>query len=211
MSDFTAPAGQSTVDWHGHVGMVQQADRRFIEFYRGSVLNGIRSQAEGRPIHESVDMVKIIHPGERDIHHVRVRDEHKYEFPRQWAAYEAGRSPAADGTPVETLYPNDPSLVSQFRTLHIFTVEQLGGLTEQGITRLGMGGRAHVERAAKFLDAAKGMAGANKLQGELDAANERADAMAETMARMERQIAALAAPKRRGRPPGSDTDEDPGE
>lgn len=207
MSDFTAPAGQSTVAWQGHVGVVQQADRRFVEFYRGQVLNGIRSAAEGRPMYESVDMVKIIHPGERDIHHVRVNDGHKYEFPRQWAAYEAGRQPEADGTPVETLYPNDPALVGQFRQLHIFTVEQLGGLTEQGISRLGMGGRAHVERAQKFLDAAKGMAGAHKLQAEVDAANERAEQMAEKIALMERQLAALAEPKRRGRPPNAEDTE----
>lgn len=197
MSDLMAPAGAASVDWQGHVGMVQQADRRHVEFYRGQVLNGVRSQAEGRPIYEPVDMVKIIHPGERDVHHLKVRDNHKYEFPRQWAAYEAGRTADADGTPVSMLYPNDEMLVAQFKLLHIFTVEQLGGLTEAGISRLGMGGRTHVERAQKFLEASRGMAGAHRLQAEVDAANERADAMAEKMALMERQLAALAAPRRR--------------
>ena len=118
-----------------------------------------------------------------------------------------GRHTRQDGTPVATLYPNDPALVTQFRALHIFTVEQLGGLTETGIMRLGMGGRAHVERAQKFLDAAKGMAGAHKMQAELDAANEKAEAMAERMALMERQLAALAEPKRRGRPPNAEDTE----
>lgn len=188
--------------------MVQQADRRYVEFYRGHKINGVRSQQEGRPIHDPVDMLKLIHPGERDIHHLVVRDEHKFQFPRQWAAYEAGRSKEAQsGTPIETLYPNEPEMVKQFQGLHIFTAEQMAGLTEPGIMRLGMGGRAHVERAVKFLEHANRMAGASKLQAELDAEREKREALEEKMMLMERQMAALAeARPRRGRPRADDTD-----
>jgi hypothetical protein len=204
-----APAGNSSVDWQGHVGMVQQADRRYVKFFAGKVQNGVQSIAAGRPIFETVDMLEIRHPGEKEVHHIRVREEHKHEFPRHWAAYEAGRVPDMDGTPIETLYPNDPAMVQQFKHLHIFTAEQMAGMTEQGISRLGMGGRSHVERAQKFLEAAKGMAGAHKMQRELDEANERAEALAEKMALMERQLAALAEaqPKRRGRPPNDSAEE----
>lgn len=209
MSDLMPPSHPSQIAWQGHVGTVQQADRRFVEFYRGQRLNGARSQAEGRPIYDPVDMVKIIHPGERDIHHVEVRDYHRFEFPRQWAAYQAGMTAEAQaGTPIETIYPDEPELVRQFKHLHIYTAEQMAGLTEQGISRLGMGGRAHVERAQKFLEHASKMAGASKLQAELDAERERRQALEERLELMERQMAALAEGRsRRGRPRADETDE----
>lgn len=212
MSDLMPPSSPSSIAWTGHVGMVQQADRRFVEFFRGSKLNGVRSQAEGRPVYDPVDMLKLIHPGERDVHILEVRDEHKWQFPRQWAAYEAGQSKEAQsGTPISTLYPNEPELVRQFQALHIYTAEQMAGLTEQGISRLGMGGRAHVERAQKFLEHASKMAGASKLQAELDAEREKREALEEKLDRMERQMAALAEGRpRRGRPRNDDTDETEG-
>ena len=192
--------------------MVQMADKRYVKFYRGHEINGVLSQQAGRPIYDPVDMVEIRHPGERDIHHIKVREEHKFQFPRQWAAYEAGHSAAAQsGTPIETLYPNEPELVKQFQALHIFTAEQMAGLTEPGIMRLGMGGRAHVERANKFLEHASKMAGASQLQAELDGEREKRLALEEKMERMERQMAALAEGKaRRGRPRADDTDDTEG-
>jgi hypothetical protein len=200
MSDLMQPAGQSTVRWEGAVGMVQQQDRRYVEFFRGQELNGARSQAEARPIYEPVDMVKIIHPGERDVHVMPVREHHKFEFARQWAAYQAGMSDEAQsGTPIATLYPNEPALVKQFQALHIYTAEQMAGLTEQGIMRLGMGGRAHVDRAQKFLEHAEKMSGASHLQRELDAERERREALEEKVILMERQLAVLAEGKRRTR------------
>lgn len=209
MSDLMPPSHPSQIAWQGHVGTVQQADRRFVEFYRGQRLNGARSQAEGRPIYDPVDMVKIIHPGERDIHHIEVREHHKFEFPRQWAAYQAGQTAEAQsGTPIETIYPDEPELVRQFKALHIYTAEQMAGLTEQGISRLGMGGRAHVERAQRFMEHASKMAGASKLQAELDAERERRQALEERLELMERQMAALAEGRpRRGRPRADETDE----
>lgn len=209
MSDLMPPSSPSSIDWQGHVGIVQQADRRYVEFYRGHKLNGAQSTQAGRPIHDPVDMMKLIHPGERDIHHLEVREEHKFQFPRQWAAYQAGRSAEAQsGTPIETLYPNDPEMVKQFQALHIYTAEQMAGLTEQGISRLGMGGRAHVERAQKFLEHAAKMSGASKLQAELDDEREKRLALEEKMERMERQMAALAeARPRRGRPRADETDD----
>lgn len=189
------------IEWQGTTGIARQADRRWVEFYAGAKLNKLRSQNEGRPIYETVAMVKIIHPGEKDVHISEVRDHHKYQFPRQWAAFEQGQVAQMDGTPIDVLYPNDAAMVAQFKALHILTVEALEGLTEQGIARLGMGGRQHVERAKKFVEAARGMAGAHKMQAELDAEIEKREALENKLALMERQLAAMAEGKRGpGRP-----------
>lgn len=212
MSDLMPPSSPSQIAWQGHVGIVQQADRRFVEFFRGSRLNGAASQAAGRPIHEPVDMLKLIHPGERDVHILEVQEHHKYQFPRQWAAYEAGQSKEAQaGTPIDVIYPDEPEMVRQFKALHIYTAEQMAGLTEQGISRLGMGGRAHVERAQRFLEHAQSMGGASKLQAELDREREAREALEAKLILMERQLAVLAEGRsRRGRPRADETDETEG-
>lgn len=219
MSDLMAPVGASSIDWNGHVGMVHQADRRFVEFFRGQRHNAAASAQAGRPIYDTIDMVKIIHPGERDVHILPAHDGHKAEFHRQWAAYQAGQSAeVAAGTPIDTLYPSDPALVKQFQAMHIFTAEQLAGLTEQGISRLGMGGRAHVERAKKYLEHAERMSGSSALQRELDEEKAKNAVLHENMARMQEQLQALAARvnqghedilPRRGRRPRAHDELDP--
>ena len=206
MSDFPSLSGPSAVEWEGHIGMVRQADRRVIEFYQGTELNGVRSTQEGRPIYEPVDMIRIRHPGERDVHEILVREEHKHEFPRQWAAYKAGQTAGIDGTPLATLFPVEQAIVKQMGTLHIFTVEQLAGLTEAGITRLGMGGRQHVERAKKFMEASSGMANGHRLESELRSSQEQLEQAKAQILAMQQQMQILMAAHdddnapRRGRP-----------
>jgi hypothetical protein len=201
MSDLVMDV--ASIDWQGHVGTVVQADKRVVEFYQGSELHGVRSEAEGRPIYVAVDMIRIRHPGERDVHEIPVLEHHKHEFRRKWEAYKAGQAASHEGTPLATLFPVEQAIVRQMNALHIFTAEQLAGLTEQGISRLGLGGRQHVERAKKFLEASGSMAGAHRMEGELRAAQEKLAESEARMAAMERQLQVLAAaqdkPRRRAR------------
>lgn len=199
MSEFAFSAG--SVDPAS--GMVAFGDdkRLFVQFYTRSVQNNYQSQQQGRPIFEPMPFVKIVQPGERDVIDREVREEDKFRFRAQWERYEAQKEQTPDGTPLAVLYPDEPHIVDQMQALKIFTAEQLAGLTEQAISRLGMGGRAHVERAKRFLEAAEKFGAAHQMQRELDAANDR-------IATLEAQIAQLmaAAPKR-GRPPKTTDDE----
>jgi hypothetical protein len=199
MNDFAFSAG--TVDQAS--GMVAFGDdkRLFVQFYTRSVQNNYQSDQQGRPVFEARPFVKIVQPGERDVIDREVREEDKYRFRVQWERYEAQQEQTPTGTPLAVLYPSEPHIVDQMQALKIFTAEQLAGLTEQAISRLGMGGRAHVERAKKFIEAAEKFGGAHQMQRELDAANDR-------IAALEGQIAQLlaAAPKR-GRPPKNADDE----
>jgi hypothetical protein len=212
MSDIPSLAMQD-VDWQGHAGRVVYNDRRIIEFYTGSKLHGIKSGEAGRPIHIPVTMLRVRQPGEAHPVDIEAREWHQYEFPRQWAAFQAGTKAEMEGTPMSILYPMDANTVRHMRSLHIYTVEQLAGLTEAAIQRLGMGGRGHVERAKEYLEVAKAGAGNHRLQAELDRANERSAAMEAQMRTMERQLQALTEaalndpPRRRGRTPKAETGE----
>ncbi len=193
MSDFSF--GQGTVDPSS--GMVAFGDdkRLYVKFYTRSVRNNWQSQEQGRPVFEPRHFVQIMQPGERDMIDREVRDEDHYRFPTQWARYQAEQEQVPEGTPLAILYPAEPHIVDSMSALKIFTTEQLAGLSEQAISRLGMGGREHVARAKRFIEAAEKFGGAHQMQRDLDAANDR-------IATLEGQIQQLmaSAPKR-GRPP----------
>ncbi len=169
-------------------------DRLFVTFYTRSVQNNYKSEQEGRPVFEPRDFIKIIQPGERDENDREVREEDKFRFPRQWAAYQAKQEQVPEGAPLAVLYPNEPHIIDGMRALKIFTVEQLANLTEAAISRLGMGGREHVARAKRFIEAAEKFGKANQMQRELDAAKDE-------IAVLKSKVDQLTAARPRGRPP----------
>ncbi len=197
MSDIAMLTG--TVD--PSTGMVIQPDRRMARFENVPTLNAQRSQEVGRPIYESKVVLFVRHPGERDETAVAAQEQHKYEFPRQWAAFEAGQKVDPDGTPLSVLFPMDPTIVQHLRGLHFFTVEMLAGAGEEGIRRIGMGAREYVSRAQKLIEASEKAAPVIQ-------ANARIQAQDEEIALLKEQIAMLAASKRRPRKNADEGDEE---
>ena len=116
-------------------------------------------------------------------------------FPRQWQAYENQQQQVPDGTPLPILFPQDPQLCDQMRALRVHTIEHLAGLTEEGIKRMGMGGRAYVQKAKDFLEAAQNMKGAHEMQRTIEA---QADEIATLKAAVE-QLKARIAEQPKGR------------
>ena len=188
MSDIQMLTG--TVPPEG--GMVIQTDRRMARFESVPTVNAVKSAEVGRPIYEAKTVLFVRHPGERDETAVAAQEHHKYEFPRQWAAFEAERVVDPDGTPLSVLFPVDPTIVRHLRGLHIFTVEALAGCGEEGLRRIGMGARDYVTRAQKLLEAAASAAPMHQMESELHKRDEEIQLLKE-------QVAMLAA-RPRGRP-----------
>jgi hypothetical protein len=116
-------------------------------------------------------------------------------FPRQWQAYANQQEQVPDGTPIAVMFPQDPQICDQMLGLKVHTVEQLAGLGEEGIKRLGMGGRAYVERAKAFLAAASNMKGAHEMQRQLEAQTDEIATLKAALDRLQTELAAN--PKRR--------------
>ncbi|NBW77328.1 MAG: hypothetical protein EBR34_16270 [Sphingomonadaceae bacterium] len=142
--------------------------RLAVRFYRGKQIHGLESQEAGRPIYHGVDMCAIRQPGERDEWHGAATAEHKARFPKQWEAYQNNQEYVPDGTPLSVIFAAEPETVENLRHLKIHTVEQLAGLQENAITRIGLGGRNLVIKAAKFMEAATGYQAASKMNKELE-------------------------------------------
>ena len=183
-------------------GMVVQPDRRIVQFRQGRKLLSRQSQEAGRPMYAPIDLFCVRHPGERDETVVEATEFHKDTHPRQWAAYQNGMKADAEGTPLAVLFPSEPFIVDHLRGMHVYTVEMLAGLTEEGMRRIGMGAREYQARAQKFMDASERSAPAREVEAKLRERDEEIALLKEQMAMLlesRRREADDDAP-RRGRP-----------
>jgi hypothetical protein len=199
MSDLLSlPAGKIYSDGTVSFG---SDDRLIVTFFLKEEQHAYRSEQEGRPIFVSEEMIRIQQPGERDVFVGKATQDKIERFPRHYAAFKAGLEPAPDGTPLTILFPAEPHISREMKALQVHTVEQLAGLQENAIARLGLGGRSRVEKAKAYLAQAGNAAPFHQLRRENEELQER-------MALMQQQIDALRAPRdddetprRRGRPP----------
>lgn len=185
------------------VGQVSYGDdsRLSVRFFRGKEIHGLQTQEAGRPIYVGVDMVGIRQPGERDEPHFVVTELHKQRFPRQWEAYQNKQEYIPDGTPLAVIFGAEPETVENMKGLKIYTVEQLAGLQEAAISRLGMGGRNLVVKAQKFMEAATGYKAATKMGREMEDLKSENDMLKTRLEALEKALSATDQPARRGRPP----------
>ena len=164
-------------------------DGLIVGFYKKSVLNHARSTAEGKPVYEGKDFVKIEHPGEGNINRVDrpIQETDKYRWPRQWSLYEAGVTQTPDGIPLSLLFPAKPQVVETMRGYNIHTVEQLSKLSAQAISTVGMGCQEWVNAAQRYMEQAN--KGINHHQFEKEMANR--DQEIATLRRQLNEVTAL--------------------
>lgn len=163
----------------------------WVKFVRRSRINAAKSEAAGRPIHEACDYVQIQQPGERDRVDRPVTEWDKARFPRHWAQYQQQIEQTAEGTPVQYIFPTQPEVVELLADIHVDTVEQLAGLGETGIERLGMNGRRHVERAKAALDKSASVQEVAKLSRAIDELTEQNKILTDANVELGRRIDAL--------------------
>ncbi len=148
---------RASIDSQGY-GMVTYGptdDKLIVGFYKKSVLNAARSREEGKPIHEGRDFVKIQHPGETlNVVDRPVQDSDKHRWPRQWHNYQVGVRQIPDGVPINLLFPSKPEIETMLRGYNIHTVEQLAGLSAEGISTVGMGAQDWVNAAKRYMERA---------------------------------------------------------
>jgi hypothetical protein len=139
-------------------GMVQYGptdDKLIVGFYKKSVLNAARSREMGQPVYEGRDFVKIQHPGETlNIVDRPVNESDMHRWPRQWQHYQKGVNQIPDGVPINLLFPAKPEIETMLRGYNIHTVEQLAGLSAQGISTVGMGAQDWVNAAQRYMERA---------------------------------------------------------
>lgn len=142
-----------TFNPHGGAQFAGPDKASWVVFYKGSRHNEFESKAQGKPIFDAVDFIKVHHPGEpSNIYNQPVRpDIDPYMWPKEWDAYKRGKTDDTSGTPLSVLFPANPELVDHLKALHIRTVQQLAGLSDSALQGVQFG-RELMNKAKAYLD-----------------------------------------------------------
>lgn len=169
MDDF---ASHTNIEWNGHVGVVQYGggDKNMLAmFYNRSIHSPAKSQAEGRPVFEDQVYVRIHPPGERlNIIDRPAQTGDRRRFALQWAQFQENKQQTPEGTPIDLLYPEHPSIGSMLRASGVHTIEQCAELSGPAIDNIGMGSQRYVNDATKYLQAATKGVKASQMRHELE-------------------------------------------
>jgi hypothetical protein len=156
----------------------------FVRFYTHEDYDRAASQREGRPIIKAKPYIEFPRAGEVDILRREATESDKMRFPAEWKSYQEAREDVPIGTPLSTLFPAHPEIVSTLRFFKCHTVEQLAAMNEHGVQQIGLGAFEWRNKAQELMKAADGSKGFHQLQKAL----EDRDA---TIAKLQAQMAAM--------------------
>ena len=183
-------------------GMTQQAheasknrfhadDKLYVQFYIHARADSAKSTAEGRPIFNDTEYVRIMVPGDKgSIIERPVRPVDTQRFPRQYQAFKNNDDEVLTGTPLEHWPGISRSQVEELKFFHIRTVEQLADVPDSHAQKF-MGINALKSRAQAYIELAKGNAPLEQMQAELEERDLTIATMQETMAALQERLLAL--------------------
>jgi len=185
---------------------VMKARPPHVKFVKRAVENRNKSIEAGHMVCDDVDYVVLTPQGSRDsvekpvkewlaLTIEQVREE---RMPAEWSdkfhsAYEhwkRGEEIPVDGTALANWPVITAAELQACKNIHILTLEELAVANDEAIRRLGMGGLALKQRAAKYLDASSGP---GKLISENAALSERLKASELRRESLEARVLALEA------------------
>ncbi len=143
-----------------------RGDRTQPLFHTEAVYNELASAKAGHPVFIDEERVKYVQPGSLNQPVFRVTDEHRRQWPDQYAQFKKGIEQSANGTPLEQWPALTVGMVKTLKALDIVTIEQCAELTDTAVQRVGMGGYNLRERAKAYLDDAAAMALTERLSRE---------------------------------------------
>lgn len=151
-----------------------------VQFFIEPVENPAKTRSEGRPIFDDREFIRIAFPGDNkrelvapanEMHYVaheRRQMTYAERFAKAYEAFRAGEESFVSGTPLVHVPFLTRSKVAELKALKISSVEQLAGLPDASIKKIGMGGRDLVDQAKAYLDVSKGTAQVAELQRQIE-------------------------------------------
>lgn len=170
MDDFAPGQG---IDWKDSVvGMVRYGggDKSMVVmFYNKPVHQPAESAEKGREIYKDQVFVRIHPPGERlNIIDRPAQQSDAQRWPIQWAAFKQNQQQIPEGTPIEQLYPDKPSISATLRAYGVHTIEMCAELSANAIDTIGMGAQTYCNDAQKYLEVANKGVNATQMRRELE-------------------------------------------
>jgi hypothetical protein len=176
----------------------------FVQFYMEAIKNEEESLAQGRPIFNDREFIKIIPVGDRNtVICEPVTEEHRHRFANQYAAFKNQQIQPQSGTPLEEWAPLTKSQVMTMKAVNVHTVEQLAAVSDGNLTNLGMGARELREKAIVYIETAQSNAMPLAAQQKINDLEKQVEALKNQLAGFERDPEVA---KKRGRPRKEDLD-----
>lgn len=190
--EFASP---TNITWQGSTGLVEYGggDKGMVcMFYNRAVHNPAKSTETGRPFYEDKIFVRIHPPGERlNIVDREASDNDRRRWPLQWNQFKQNKQQQPDGTPIELLYPESPSIAAMMRGNGVLTIEQCAALSADAIDTIGMGTQRYVNAAAKYLEAANKGVHVTQMRHELEARDREIKILNKTVEDLKRTVEEL--------------------
>jgi hypothetical protein len=154
-------------------------------FYIGTRQNPAKTEKEGRPIFDEIEMIEIRNPGSRDNFHAKVDQRWINEYPQEYKYWKDTQRTLIEGTPIEQYPKFGRGRIMELKALGILSCEQFMALTDSQIQKSGMGVRNEIKEMTAWMQAAKDSAIVTKQAAEI----QRRD---DEIADLKRQIGELA-------------------
>ncbi len=151
-----------------------------VEFFMKPFELVAESAKAGRPIFEDREMVRIAFPGDSKREHVAPAHEMHYvshhrrqmtyaeRFADRYRLFKEQTGDQVVGTPISQLPFLTEARRAELKAAGIKTAEQLAGLPDVTIKKMGMGTREFVNQAQAFLKAAQGTSQVAAMQKQID-------------------------------------------
>ncbi len=138
-----------------------------VKFFYRDVKQNFESKKQGKPIWKTVEFISIMKPGNsKDIMEREVKPLDIERWGKIYDAWKNKEKQIQSGTRLEVLPGIEQNRIELCKSLHIYTLEQLTNIDEDGVENLGDGARDLIRDAKKYL---QGSTAVNEIQKEIDA------------------------------------------
>lgn len=127
-------------------------DGGFRTFFWDELFNKSETKKQGRPIYTKTLMIQSVIPNQTTDVPRPATEEDKRKYPQSYQAFESGQEAPEDGTPLEKWHEITKGEIAMCRAAQIKTVEQLAGIADQNIEKMGPGAMNLKTRAKRFLE-----------------------------------------------------------
>ena len=160
-------------------------DKLVVVFKHHAVRNEAKTQENGRPIFDDVEVCEIRPPGSRNsyvfpstsISHTsgdgmfgseEVKVTYAERFSRQYRQFKEQQAQTISGTPLQHAPFLTEARRAELRALNVYTVEQLANLDGIELKNLGQGGRELKNTAMDYMETSREKGQNSVMQFELD-------------------------------------------
>lgn len=183
-----------------------------VRFEKKAKLNKLKSfggigpdgkpvEGAGRPIFDEVVYIEKVIPGDKQLTvHREMRDSDREEFAEQYRAWLGRGENLESGMPLSQWPGISVSQVEELSFFKVRTVEQLAGLSDDAMGRMGGPGiRQLSERARLYVETAKGNAPVEALKAQLDARAQEIEALKQMVKDQAADLAELKQQRAKGK------------